>query len=44
MASLGLGNNRSGSIAAAIDRKVEALVPLHTGLICTGMIWSPAHG
>ena len=44
MASLGPGPHRSGAIAAALKRKVEALAPLRTGLIRKGMIWSPAHG
>lgn len=44
MASLGPGPHRSGTIAAALKRKVEALAPLRTGLIRKGMIWSPAHG
>lgn len=44
MAELGRGPHRSGDIAKLLDRKVESLGPLRSGLIKKGMIWSPAHG
>lgn len=44
MAELGPGPHRSGDIAKLLDRKVESLGPLRSGLIKKGMIWSPAHG
>lgn len=44
MAELGPGPHRSGDIARLLDRKVESLGPLRSGLIKKGMIWSPAHG
>jgi hypothetical protein len=44
MAELGPGPYRSGDIAKLLDRKVESLGPLRSGLIRKGMIWSPAHG
>jgi hypothetical protein len=44
MAELGPGPHRSGDIAKLLDRKVESLGPLRSGLIRKGMIWSPAHG
>jgi hypothetical protein len=44
MAELGPGAHRSGEIAALMNRKVESLGPLRSGLIKKGMIWSPSHG
>jgi len=44
MAELGPGPHRSGDIAKLLDRKVESLGPLRSGLIRKGMLWSPAHG
>lgn len=44
MAELGPGPHRSGEIAALMNRKVESLGPLRSGLIKKGMIWSPLHG
>lgn len=44
MAELGAGPHRSGEIAALMQRKVESLGPLRSGLIKKGMIWSPSHG
>jgi hypothetical protein len=44
MAELGPGPHRSGDIAKLLDRAVESLGPLRSGLIKKGMVWSPAHG
>lgn len=44
MAERGPGPHRSGDIARLLNRKVESLGPLRSGLIKKGMIWSPAHG
>ena len=44
MAEMGAGPHRSGEIAALMQRKVESLGPLRSGLIKKGMIWSPSHG
>jgi hypothetical protein len=44
MAELGPGAHRSGEIATLMNRKVESLGPLRSGLIKKGMIWSPSHG
>jgi hypothetical protein len=44
MAELGPGAHRSGEIATLMNRKVESLGPLRSGLIKKGMVWSPAHG
>lgn len=44
MSELGRGPHRSGEIAKLLDRKVESLGPLRSGLIKKGMIWSPSHG
>jgi hypothetical protein len=44
MAELGPGAHRSGEIAALMNRRVESLGPLRSGLIKKGMIWSPSHG
>ncbi|MBE0418253.1 MAG: ATP-binding protein [Coriobacteriia bacterium] len=44
MAELGPGAHRSGAIAGLMNRKVESLGPLRSGLIKKGMIWSPSHG
>jgi hypothetical protein len=44
MAELGPGAHRSGEIARLLNRKVESLGPLRSGLIKKGMIWSPSHG
>ena len=44
MAELGPGPHRSGEIARLLDKKVESLGPLRSGLIKKGMIWSPLHG
>lgn len=44
MAELGPSAHRSGEIATILDRKVESLGPLRSGLIKKGMIWSPSHG
>lgn len=44
MAELGPGPHRSGEIASLLQRKVESLGPLRSGLIKKGMIWSPSHG
>lgn len=44
MAELGSGPHRSGVIAEKLDRTVEGMGPLRSGLIRKGMIWSPAHG
>lgn len=44
MAELGAGPHRSGDIAVAFGKKVNALGPLRQSLITKGMIWSPSHG
>ena len=44
MAELGGGPHRSGEIAKLMNRKVESLSPLRSGLIRKGMIWSPSFG
>ncbi len=44
MAELGVGPHRSGDIAKLLNRRVERVGPLRSGLIKKGMIWSPAHG
>jgi len=44
MAELGPNAHRSGEIARLLDRKVESLGPMRSGLIKKGMIWSPSHG
>ncbi len=44
MAELGSGAHRSGEVAKLLDRKVESLGPLRSGLIKKGMVWSPSHG
>ena len=44
MAELGPGAHRSGEIAGLMNRRVESLGPLRSGLIKKGMIWSPSHG
>jgi hypothetical protein len=44
MAELGPGPHRSGEIAKLMNRKVESLGPLRSGLVKKGMIWSPSHG
>lgn len=44
MAELGPDAHRSGEIARLLNRKVESLGPLRSGLIKKGMIWSPSHG
>lgn len=44
MAELGPGPHRSGDVAKLMERKVESLGPLRSGLIKKGMIWSPSHG
>ena len=44
MAELGEGPHRSGDIAAELGRSVNALAPIRSELIRTGMIWSPGHG
>ncbi|HEY0759878.1 MAG TPA: ATP-binding protein [Acidisarcina sp.] len=44
MAELGEGPHRSGDIAFILTRSVQALAPIRSALIKTGMIWSPAHG
>jgi len=44
MAELGPGPHRSGDIADALKRKVNALAPTRNQLIIKGMIWSPHHG
>lgn len=44
MAELGPGPHRSGEIARLLQKKVESLGPLRSGLIKKGMIWSPSHG
>lgn len=44
MADLGPGPHRSGVIADRLNRKVEGMGPLRSGLVKKGMVWSPAHG
>jgi hypothetical protein len=44
MAELGAGPHRSGDIAVALDRPVNAFGPTRSKLIEKGMIWSPSHG
>lgn len=44
MAELGEGPHRSGNIAAELGRSVNALAPIRSELIRTGMIWNPGHG
>ncbi len=44
MADLGPGPHRSGDIAQALDKPVQAVAPLRANLIAKGMIYSPAHG
>ncbi len=44
MADLGGGPHRSGDIAQALDKPVQAVAPLRANLIAKGMIYSPAHG
>jgi len=44
MAALGPGPHRSGDIAKALNKKVQAVAPLRDGLIKKGMIFSPQHG
>jgi hypothetical protein len=44
MAELGPGPHRSGVIAETLERPVESISPLRSGLIGKGMVWSPAHG
>lgn len=44
MAELGSRAHRSGEVAKLLDRKVESLGPLRSGLIKKGMVWSPSHG
>jgi hypothetical protein len=44
MAELGPGPHRSGDIALAFSKPVNALGPLRQSLIEKGMIWSPSHG
>ncbi len=44
MADLGAGPHRSGDIAHALGKPVQAVAPLRANLITKGMIYSPAHG
>ena len=44
MSELGPGPHRSGDVANASKRKVNALAPVRQSLIAKGMIWSPSHG
>lgn len=44
MAELGPGPHRSGDIAAALGKPVNAMGPVRQHLITKGMIWSPGHG
>lgn len=44
MAEMGAGPHRSGEVAKLLQRTVESLGPLRSGLIKKGMIWSPSHG
>ncbi len=44
MASLGAGPHRSGDIAAALGRSINALGMVRSSLINKGMVWSPSHG
>lgn len=44
MADLGAGPHRSGDIAQALGKPVQAVAPLRANLIAKGMIYSPAHG
>ena len=44
MAELGAGPQRSGDIAAELNREVTSLGPTRSHLIAKGMIWSPGHG
>ena len=44
MANLGPGPHRSGDVAQAMDKPVQAVAPLRANLIAKGMIYSPAHG
>jgi hypothetical protein len=44
MATLGPGPHRSGDVAQALDKPVQAVAPLRASLIAKGMIYSPAHG
>lgn len=44
LASLGIGNQRSGDVAESLGVKVQTIAPLRSSLIKKGMIYSPAHG
>lgn len=44
MATLGAGPHRSGDIAEALGRPVNAVAPLRNSLIEKGMLYSPSHG
>lgn len=44
MAELGPGPHRSGDIAKALAKPVNAYAPLRQSLIVKGMLWSPGHG
>lgn len=44
MAGLGADPQRSGDIAAMLNKSVTALATLRQSLILKGMIWSPNHG
>ena len=44
LATLGLGNQRSGDIADKLGVGVQSVAPLRSGLIKKGMIYSPSHG
>jgi len=44
MAAMGPRPQRSGEIALRLGVKIQAVVPVHDGLIRKGMIYSPAYG
>jgi len=44
MAELGPGPHRSGTIATALGRPVQAVAPTRAKLVRKGMVYSPAHG
>jgi len=44
MAELGPGPHRSGAIATALGRPVQAVAPTRAKLVRKGMVYSPAHG
>lgn len=44
MAELGPGPHRSGDVASQLGVRVESVAPRRSGLIRSGMLYSPAHG